>query len=176
MKENHGNRGAPPHFGRLPYLVATTFGLGDRLPAPGTTAGSLPAILVWLLVQRAVPPAALLPVTLVLAAAAALVGVWSGGAEARRRGREDPGPVVIDEVAGQWLTCAVALPWARLTTPREVLLFAGAAFLLFRVFDVLKPWPVRRLERYPGGWGIMADDLAAGLEAGLVLLLGSLLL
>ncbi len=176
MTKQQDHRSDPPHFGRLPYLVATTCGLGDRLPAPGTTAGSLPAILAWLAVQRAVSPAALLAVTLAMTAAAALVGVWSAGAEARRRGREDPGPVVIDEVAGQWLTCAVALPWAGLASPRQVLHFAAAAFVLFRVFDVLKPWPVRRLERYPGGWGIMADDLAAGLEAGLVLLLGLLVL
>ncbi len=79
--------------------------------------------------------------------------------------------MVVDEVAGQWLTCLIALPWAPLTKPSGALGFAAAAFILFRVFDVLKPWPIRRLETLPGGWGIVADDLAAGVEAGLVLIL-----
>lgn len=170
MKGPQGLRSSSPHFGRLPYLVATTFGLGDRLPAPGTTAGSLPAILVWLALARWVEPAALAPLTAGLALLATVIGVWASGTEAQRRGREDPRPVVVDEVAGQWLTCFVALPWAPLTSLRGAVVYAGAAFVLFRVFDVLKPWPIRRLEGLPGGWGIMADDLAAGVEAGLALI------
>jgi len=100
------------------------------------------------------------------------VSVWACGAEAARRGRVDPGPVVLDEVAGQWLTLAVvALARSRPPEPSEF----AVAFLLFRLLDVVKPWPIRTLERLPGGWGIVADDLAAAMAAGL-LTLGLLLL
>ncbi len=151
--------------------IATTFGLGDRVLAPGTFAGSLPAIVLWLMATRSLAGTALAVATAAGVVAATAAGVWASGAEARRRGVEDPGPVVIDEVAGQWLTCLVALPWAALASGRRTAAFAVAAFVAFRVFDILKPWPVRRLERLPGGWGIMADDLAAGVEAGIVLAL-----
>ena len=154
-------------------LIATVGGLGDRLPAPGTTAGSLPATLLWsaaaLVLGRPWPLAA---VTALLTLAAIAVGVWAAGVEETRRGGSDPGPVVIDEVAGQWLCFLVALPLATPGSVRDVALFATAGFLLFRVFDVAKPWPVRPLERLPGGIGIVADDLAAGAIAGILLALG----
>jgi phosphatidylglycerophosphatase A len=74
---------------------------------------------------------------------------------------------VLDEVAGQWLALAVvALLRSRPPDQRDLV----AAFLLFRLFDVAKPWPIRKLERLPGGWGIVADDLAAALAAGLLVL------
>jgi phosphatidylglycerophosphatase A len=76
----------------------------------------------------------------------------------------DPGPVVLDEVAGQWLALLVLVAAGHTPALAEVL----AAFLLFRAFDVLKPWPIRALESLPGGWGIVADDLAAGLAAGVI--------
>jgi phosphatidylglycerophosphatase A len=95
---------------------------------------------------------------LVLAAA---IGIPAATRVAQESGREDPGHVVIDEVAGQWLTLVVCRPdWPH----------ALVALLLFRVFDITKPWPIRKLEALPGGWGIMLDDLAAGLF-GLVTLL-----
>ena len=75
---------------------------------------------------------------------------------ARLVGRKDPGIVVVDEVVGQWVTLA-ALPFTPVT--------AALGFLLFRVMDVVKPWPARDLERLPGGWGIMADDVMAGVYA-----------
>ena len=144
--------------------LATVGGLGDILPAPGTTVGSLAGVaLYW--AAAAVWPAMVTPVALVGLALLLPVSVWACGEEARRRGIEDPHPVVLDEVAGQWLTLAVvALASSRQPGLREL----GVAFLLFRVFDVLKPWPIRRLERLPGGWGIVADDLAAGVAAGVV--------
>ncbi len=160
---------------RLARAVATTCGLGDRLPAPGTFAGSLPAALAWWALAAALP--ARLPLALATAALVALavaVGIPAAGAEAARRGRHDPGPVVVDEVAGQWLAYLAALP---LLPPGLPLWRAVAGgFLLFRAFDIVKPWPVRRLERLPGGLGIVADDLAAGLEAGLALALVARLL
>jgi phosphatidylglycerophosphatase A len=82
---------------------------------------------------------------------------------AREAGREDPGFVVIDEVAGQWIALIAVRPdWRH----------AVFALLLFRLFDIWKPWPIRKLEALPGGMGIMLDDVAAGVLAlvcGLVL-------
>jgi phosphatidylglycerophosphatase A len=158
---------------RAARLIATVGGLGDRLPAPGTTAGSLPAALLWS--AAALVVAGFWPrivITLALTLAASVVAVWAAGVEGARRGVGDPGPVVIDEVAGQWLCFLVALPLATPGTVRDVALFATAGFLLFRVFDVAKPWPIRPLERLPGGIGIVADDLAAGAIAGFLLALG----
>jgi len=154
---------------RAARLIATVGGLGDRRPAPGTTAGSLPAALLW---SASVFLAGgfwqLIAVTAALTVAATAVGVWAADVEGARRGG-DPGPVVIDEVAGQWLCFLVALPLATFDAVRDVALFAVAGFLLFRFFDVVKPWPVRPLERLPGGIGIVADDLAAGALAGMLL-------
>jgi len=158
---------------RAARLIATVGGLGDWLPAPGTTAGSLPATLIWSVLALVLGgPWQLAAVTIALTVAATAVGVWAAGLEGARRRIDDPGPVVIDEVAGQWLCFLVALPLAALGGVRDVALFAGCGFLLFRAFDVVKPWPVRPLERLPGGIGIVADDLAAGALAGLFLALG----
>lgn len=150
--------------------VATLFGLGDRLPAPGTLAGSLPTAVVWWALFTVRPaPALLLSVAVAVAVALFIVGVWAAGEEEARRGRVDPGPVVIDEVAGQWLTYLVALPFLRLGGAPELALVIGSGFLLFRLFDVAKPWPLCALERLDGGLGIMADDLAGGVLAGAAL-------
>lgn len=150
----------------LARLLATVGGLGDRLPAPGTTVGSLTGVLLYWAVSRAWPR----PIWAVAVAGLALlvpVSVWACGVEARRRGRPDPGPVVLDEVAGQWLALAlIAVGRSRGPGASEFAL----AFILFRLFDVAKPWPIRSLERLPGGWGIVADDLAAALAAGLLAL------
>ena len=154
-------------------LIATTFGLGEILPAPGTTAGSLPAALVWAALALTLPSARLLLiVTGGLTLAAVIVGVWAAGREASRRGAEDPGPVVIDEVAGQWLCYLTALPFIHLEGDPALFLVTAGGFFLFRLFDVWKPWPIRRLEQLPGGIGIVADDLAAGVLAGIVLATG----
>jgi phosphatidylglycerophosphatase A len=147
--------------------IATTFGLGDLLPAPGTTAGSLPAALLWWGLTACLPwPAVRLTATTFLVTAATVAGIWAGGVEAERRRTADPGAVVVDEVAGQWLTYLLALPYLSLTGWQSLASAVAAGFILFRLFDIVKPWPVNRLERLPGGLGIMADDLAAGLFAG----------
>ncbi len=158
-----------PWSAAVARAVATVCGLGDHLPIPGTLAGSLPAATAWWIACVMLPSAAWrVAATAAAALVATLVGTWAAGVEARRRGRGDPGPVVVDEVAGQWITL---LPAALLVAPGGAVFTAAtvAGFLLFRVFDVIKPWPVRELERLPGGVGIMADDLAAGVLAGLVL-------
>ena len=110
--------------------------------------------------------------TATLRFAAVVVGLWASEAEAARRQAEDPGPIVIDEVAGQWLTYLVALPFVEVAGGFDLVVFTGAGFLLFRIFDVAKPWPVRRFEAIPGGAGIMADDLAAAIYSGAILALG----
>lgn len=150
--------------GALTRCLATVAGLGDLLPAPGTTVGSIVGAAACAACLVALPEA---PLTVLLGGVAVLVpvGVWACGAEAARRGTTDPGPVVFDEVAGQW----VALATVATVRPGPVTLAVVAtSLLLFRVADIVKPWPIRRLERLHGGWGIMADDLAAGLLAAAV--------
>ncbi len=157
---------------RLAFNLATTFGLGDRLPAPGTTAGSLPASLIWLLVAWGLVNSPWLSiVTTWMLILAVIAGFWASDIEIKRRGTTDPGPIVIDEVAGQWLTFGCALPLWAAFDHFELLVFTATGFILFRIFDVVKPWPVRRLERLHGALGVMADDLGAGLLAGIVLAL-----
>lgn len=137
------------------FLLATGFGSGLAPLAPGT-AGSLLALPLFL-------PLALLPPGWQLAAilAVALCGVLVAGSVSRELGREDHPAIVIDEVAGMW-TALLALPLA----PFVWL----AAFLLFRLLDMVKPWPLRLLdERVKGGLGIMLDDLVAGLATCLAL-------
>lgn len=87
------------------------------------------------------------------------LGVWATGTLATKE-RPDPSLAVMDEVIGMWATC-LFLP--------KTILWLAAAFVCFRILDVVKPWPINRLERLPGGMGIMADDLAAGLAGALVL-------
>ena len=138
-------------------LVATGLGSGYSPVAPGT-AGSLVGLLLFLpLAGRA------LWIQLAAVVAVTILGGLAGGRLATTLGAKDPGVVVVDEVAGQWITF-LALPM----TP----VIAVAGFLLFRVMDIVKPWPARALERLPGGLGIMADDVAAGIYAHLLLRLG----
>lgn len=154
----------------LSYHISTVLGLGDRLPAPGTTAGSLPAIIGWWMAMLFLPTAsARIAATLVGSVVVFGVGIWASQTESARRGKGDPGPVVIDEVAGQWLTMVPPLLLIESQTPMNLALAAIAGFFLFRLFDVWKPWPVSRFEELPGGIGIMADDVAAAVYAAAVL-------
>ncbi len=128
--------------------------------APGTVASALTAVLLWLLPPS---PAGHLGVLVVLAA----VGTWAAHRAEAVLGGKDPGPVVIDEVAGMTLA-VLAMP----LTPAVL----GAGFLLFRLFDIAKPPPAGAAERLPGGLGVMADDLVAGAYALGVLALARALL
>ncbi|MCA8929951.1 MAG: phosphatidylglycerophosphatase A [Alphaproteobacteria bacterium] len=140
-------------------LLATWFGSGLLPKAPGTW-GSLAALPPGLLLLWAGGVELLAIGTL----AVSLAGIWAGGRYAAALGRDDPGAVVIDEVAGLWLAL---LPCAALA-PLEIAL----AFLLFRAADILKPWPASWADRtLPGGLGIMADDWIAGVYAALALVL-----
>jgi len=142
---------------RVRAAVLTAGGVGLLRPAPGTW-GSLAGILLHVGLAAALSGAewAAFPLAALFFGLTCALG---GGAE-RIFGLKDPPAVVSDEVAGVLVAVAgtgwsEAPLWAR----------AGAAFLLFRVFDIAKPWPVSRLERLPGGLGIAADDAAAGLIA-----------
>ena len=139
------------------WTVATFFGAGLLKPGPGTY-GSVAALVLWFAAARAFqPPAATLAIATAIAAAlATLIGIPAATIVARESGREDPGHVVIDEVAGQLIALILSPPdWKH----------ALLALILFRLFDIFKPWPIRKLEALPAGTGIMLDDVAAGLLA-----------
>jgi len=136
-------------------LVATFFGTGRLKPGPGTW-GSLATVLVWALASSQIPVANRAWATMIAAAAVTLIGIPAATLVARSSGLKDPQFVVIDEVAGQ-LVAVIAVPLAWKT------FLAG--LILFRVFDIWKPFPIRRLERLPEGTGIVVDDLGAGLYA-----------
>lgn len=142
---------------RLATAIATGLGAGFSPVAPGT-AGTIVAVpLGWAMLEAtAASPSLQLP----FLAAVTAVAVWSAGVAATRLGLKDPGQVVVDEVAGYLVTVAF-LP-ASWTT-----LLAG--FVLFRLFDITKPPPCRRAEALPGGVGIVADDVMAGIYANLAL-------
>jgi phosphatidylglycerophosphatase A len=139
---------------RLRLLVATYCGLGHFPFAPGTVGSLATLPLIFLLWRLGGSPAVVAG-----AVVAALAGYATAGAAAKKLGRPDPGPVVIDEVAGQFVALLFFAP-----TPTALV----TGFLLFRLFDIWKPAPVRQAERLPGGSGIMTDDLVAGLYANLV--------
>ncbi len=139
--------------------------------APGTW-GSLVAVasfgLLWLVATAAHLPRAVVEVVLVAGVLlASVLSVRFGGWAIARFGRADPKPFVLDEFAGQWLTL-LALPVAYTAGVWAVACVAGMGFFLFRVFDVIKPPPARSAERLPAGWGILTDDLVAGLYANLL--------
>ncbi|HZC22759.1 MAG TPA: phosphatidylglycerophosphatase A [Candidatus Binatia bacterium] len=136
-------------------LVATFFGIGRLRPGPGTW-GSVATVLLWYVLAQALPPAARTPTVIGLAVAVILIGIPAATQVARASETKDPQFVVIDEVAGQ-LIALIAAPLAWKT------FLAG--FILFRAFDIVKPPPVRQLEKLPEGIGIVLDDVAAGIYA-----------
>jgi phosphatidylglycerophosphatase A len=143
---------------RVAVALATCLGCGYFPWGPGTL-GSLVAIIIAVILHFSAGTGRLplLIATLLLLAPA----IWASTRTARLHGRKDPSVVVIDEVLGQWVTLlgATALRWKSFC----------AAFLLFRLFDIWKPWPVRSFEKLPEGVGIVADDLAAGIYGALIL-------
>jgi phosphatidylglycerophosphatase A len=135
----------------LAKVLATFFGLGLAPVLPGTAASAATTLLFVFLLRGLRGPLYILLVVVLFFA-----GVAVSKIAADALGRPDPGRVVIDEVCGQLIALAFLPPgWVP----------AGLAFVLFRFFDIIKPWPIRRLERLAGGWGIMADDVGAGLAA-----------
>lgn len=129
----------------LSRIIATFFGVGYFPVASGTLGSAVALVILWF-----VPPIRGLGLWIGLPVAF-LIGVWASfGAETQLG--HDAHPIIIDEMVGQWLAVAFLpkewLPW-------------GIAFVLFRVFDVLKPFPIHRSQKLPGGWGIMIDDVLA---------------
>jgi len=143
------------HTPFLANLLATLFGVGRLTPGPGTW-GSVATVIIWALVSWRIPPEARTWATITAVIAVTIVGIPAATRVVRASGLKDPQFVVIDEVAGQ-LVALIAVPLAWKT------FLAG--LILFRVFDILKPPPVRQLEHLPEGFGIVMDDLGAGLYA-----------
>jgi phosphatidylglycerophosphatase A len=156
---------ATPRKPRLALFIATAGGLGYLKPGPGTW-GSLGGLgLIWVVSRIPITWHGIGNVGFYLDAFAftcsfvSLVGVWAAGRAERHLGGKDPQCVVVDEVSGQMITFFGAgsqpLNWKYLL----------AGFILFRVFDIWKPFPARQAEGLPGGWGIMADDWIAAIYA-----------
>jgi phosphatidylglycerophosphatase A len=140
-------------------LIATFFGAGRLKPGPGTW-GSLATLALWAILAHFLPGSWLIPANIFLALLAVAVGIPAATRVARASGLKDPQFVVIDETAGQLITLIGApLAWKSFL----------AGFILFRAFDIVKPPPVRQLERLPEGTGIVVDDVAAGLYGLLVM-------
>ena len=136
-------------------IAATSFGIGHLRPGPGTWA-SAATILIWWLAASWIPPLWRPGAALLLTAAVVAIGIPAATCVARSSGVKDPPFVVIDEVAGQLLTVVgVPVSW------KSLLL----SFILFRVFDIFKPPPIRWLEGFRNGVGIVIDDIGAGLYA-----------
>jgi phosphatidylglycerophosphatase A len=174
----HSTRGPKPH---ISLLLATWFGLGYLPKAPGTW-GSIGAMALALLMawanarnHAAIPPlpanssfgaSGLLPGSgeVAITFMITVMGVIVAGRSARYAQVNDPQWVVIDEVSGQLITYYLFF-WILPLNWKSWLL----GFILFRAFDIWKPFPARQLEHLPGGWGIMADDWMAGIYAAIVL-------
>lgn len=140
----------------MAFALASVFGAGYAPVASGTVGSLVTAVAIWLL--------PLTPLRIAVALAAVVViGIWAGSRVERVLGRKDPGVIVIDEVAGMLLSMVLL--------PRTLPVLA-TAFLLFRIFDIWKPFPARESQALSGGMGVMMDDLIAGLYA-LVLVMGA---
>ena len=146
---------------RLALALATCFGCGYFRWGPGTI-GSLAGIIIAALLRAYTGAGRLTFFMLVLLLLAP--AIWASTQSARLRQEKDPSLVVVDELLGQWVTLlgATAFVWKSFC----------AGFVLFRVFDIWKPWPVRSFEKLPEGVGIVADDLAAGIYGALILYIG----
>jgi phosphatidylglycerophosphatase A len=136
-------------------MIGTFFGIGHLQPGSGTWASAI-TVALWWAASKWLPVASLVPVSIAVSGLVTLIGIPPSTVVARESGIKDPGFVVIDEVAGQMIALiAVPVNWK----------YMLAGFILFRSFDILKPFPLRRLESLPGGMGIMMDDVGAGLYA-----------
>jgi phosphatidylglycerophosphatase A len=161
------------------HLLLTTFGLGHMRFASGTWGSLPPVVLAAILFLAGLSPAgahnAASSTNLIIfnAVFAAILIVFSlvcivGGKQAEGKWGKDPGEVVADETAGQCLPL-LALPACAFASWLYAGLTLAGAFLLFRLFDIIKPWPANGLQSKPHGWGILLDDLFAGLYAAIVL-------
>jgi len=152
VTENSLDHARPPLWAEL---IATFFRVGYLRPGPGTW-GSAAAMLTWAAIASRLPEAARRPAVIFLAVLVTAIGIPAATQTARASSKKDPQFVVIDEVAGQLIALiAVPLAWKTFL----------AGFILFRALDIVKPPPVRQLEKLPEGSGIVLDDVAAGIYA-----------
>lgn len=149
---------------RLAVILATAGGAGYAPVAPGT-AGSAVGIVCALVLREWSAPTQALVLAVIVG-----IGVWASSRAAVHFAGKDPGPVVIDEVAGQLVTLFLLLG------PDGGFAMAVVGFFVFRVLDIVKPWPANALEALPAGWGIMADDLMAGVYGWIIMLILTMLL
>ncbi len=140
---------------KLAVQMATLFGAGNVPGAPGTV-GSLLGLMLYVMVSSSGG----LQVVVMVFALLLVFSVWSSTLAAQQLKQKDPSCIVIDEVVGMWTTLIG-------TQSHGPMLLAG--FLLFRAFDIFKPFPIRKIESLPGGWGIVLDDVLAGVYANISL-------
>ena len=143
-------------------LLTTCFGLGKLPFCPGTW-GSLPPVVMYQVLGY-LYPAGIVPLMVFFIIAGSWVCVRYAPAVVAATGKKDPGLIVADEVAGQAITMLVIA----LLSPDNICNTTVLGFALFRLFDILKPWPCKRLEKLPSGVGILADDLMAGVYGGIL--------
>jgi phosphatidylglycerophosphatase A len=157
---------------RFAWWLATGLGSGYLRPAPGTW-GSLAGLLAWLLLvlgMRSTRCPGTMVVLLAAPLVVTLVAVWASDRVVEETGRKDPSFIVIDEWAGLWFALTPLL-FTTTLQPQPVSLWAArlvAPFMLFRLFDIWKPGVVDQAQRLPGGWGVVMDDVLAGLLAALI--------
>jgi phosphatidylglycerophosphatase A len=157
---------------RIAWLIATGLGSGFLRPAPGTW-GSLAGLVAWLLMVIGMGGTRwkLTPIFLYSAPVAlSLLAVWASDRVVKETGQKDPSFIVIDEWAGLWFALTPLL-FTTTLQPQPVSLWAArlvAPFMLFRLFDIWKPGVVDQAQRLPGGWGVVMDDVLAGLLAALI--------
>jgi len=143
-------------------LVISTFGVGYLPLAPGTW-GSLVAVGIFLGFARVFTGNALLAVVVVSIVVVTFAGIWAASRTEALANRKDPSKVVVDEVAGQLISLFPLTLFARWSIVAVII-----SFILFRFFDIVKPYPARKLEALKSGFGIMCDDLIAGLYAAVI--------
>jgi phosphatidylglycerophosphatase A len=143
-------------------LSIATCGVGYLPLAPGTF-GSLVGVGIFLLLARAITGNALIAVVLVAIVVVTFAGIWAGSRVEQLSGRKDPGKVVVDEVAGQLIALFPLILLPHWSTVAVIV-----SFILFRFFDIVKPYPARRFEALKGGMGIMCDDLVAGVYGAVI--------
>jgi len=143
-------------------LISTGFGSGYFPKAPGT-AGAVLATVIWLGLSQLLTSCHLSAATALLIVIFTSLGVYSSGIMEIQWGK-DPAKIVIDEMVGVWIPLAVVN-----NESEYYLYYALAALLLFRFFDIVKPLGIRKMENFKGGWGIMLDDILAGLYSLLIL-------
>jgi phosphatidylglycerophosphatase A len=143
---------------RLAFLIATGFGAGLMPKAPGTF-GALESVVVFIIAFALhLSSSMLLTLFSILSIVSFVSGVWASNRVCKATGIDDPSQIVVDEVCGQFIAL---VPVALAPSAPGI----GLAFILFRLFDIVKPYPIRKLEHFHGGLGVMADDVLAGIYA-----------